>query len=93
MRFFRAASDAAYEQARGMLDSAWGLPNALGTQTCIEPAATAPRDANGKVLLAVADEWCNWPPADILLPQMIASGAAAEIGEAEYNATVNPASP
>ena len=87
MRFFRAA-DAVYEQARSTLDAAWGLPNDKGTVTCIEPAATAPQDAQGRVLLAVDDSFCTYSTAADLLPQLIASGAVEEINEATYRASL-----
>ena len=86
MRFFRAATDAVYEQARLTLDAAWRLPNDKGTETCIAPIALAPRDAAGRPMVAVSNEWCEWEPADTLLPQLLASGAVAEISEAEYKA-------
>jgi hypothetical protein len=89
MRFFRClAGDAVYEQVRHQLDAAWGLPNSQGTATCIEAAATAPRDDAGRVVLAVNDEYCAWEPAPTLLPQLIASGAVAEITEADYMAAL-----
>jgi len=87
MRFFRS-TEAVYEQARATLDAAWGLPNDTGTVTCIEPAATAPRDSQGRVLLAVADEFCTYPTAADLLPQLLASGAVEEISQATYRAAV-----
>ena len=51
MRCFRClAGDQAYEQARLVLDAAWGHPTPDGlTLTCIEPAATAPRDPQGRI--------------------------------------------
>jgi hypothetical protein len=90
MRYFTAASDEVYEQARLALDAAWGLPNAVGTQTCILPVSAAPR-LDGRPMVAVADKWCDWPPANELLPQLIASGAVQEIDAATYHAVVNPA--
>jgi hypothetical protein len=51
MKFFRA-DEATYERVRSAIDAANGWPDA-GTFTAIEPAATAPRDAAGRVLLAV----------------------------------------
>jgi hypothetical protein len=86
MRYFRAATDDVYEQARLGLDAAWGLPNDKGTVTCIPPASIAPRDDMGRIMLAVSEEWCEWSPADTLLPQLLASGAVAEISEADYKA-------
>lgn len=87
MRFFRS-TDAVYEQARTTLDAAWGLPNALGTATCIEPAATAPHDSQGRVLLAVNDEFCAFTVVDELLPQLLSTGAVEEITEADYRAAM-----
>ena len=51
MRFFHA-DEATYERVRAAIDATHGWPDA-GTRTSIEPAATAPRDAAGRVLLAV----------------------------------------
>ena len=89
MRYFRTSSDAVYEQARATLDAAWGLPDDKGTATCIEPAATAPRDSQGRILLAVNEEFCAFPVAVDLLPQLLAGGAVEEIGAAAYHAAVN----
>ena len=88
MRFF-CSTDAVYEQVRATLDAAWGLPNDLGTVTCIEPAATAPRDAQGRVLLGVDDSFCTYSVAAELLPQLLASGAVEEIDAATYRAAVS----
>jgi hypothetical protein len=88
VRFFRSTA-AVYEQARATLDMAWGLPNGQGTATCIEPAATAPRDAQGRVVLAVSDEFCGYSVAVDLLPQLLASGAVEEIDRDAYLAVVN----
>jgi hypothetical protein len=89
-RFFRG-DVATYEAIRADLDAAWGLPNHKGTDTCIAPAATAPKDSQGRVLLAVHEEFATWKPAATLLPQLLASGAVVEITEADYRAVVNPA--
>jgi hypothetical protein len=88
MRFFRSTDDV-YEQARAALDAAWGLPDSSGTATCIEPAATAPHDAEGRVLLAVDDSFCEFTAAADLLPQLLASGAVVEIDAATYMAAVS----
>jgi len=88
MRFFATPSADLYEQTRLSLDSAWGLPNDKGTVTCINPEAVAPRDIQGRVLLAVADEWCDWEPAATILPQLLASGAVVEIDRAAYHAAI-----
>lgn len=89
MRYFRSASDAVYEQARLTLDAAWGHPNeATKTVTCIDPAAVAPRDAQGRIVLAVNDEFCGYSVAAELLPQLLASGAVEEIDRETYRAAV-----
>jgi len=85
-RFFRA-SEEVYEQARAVLDAAWGHPGPVAV-TCIEPAATAPRDANGMVLLAVDAEFCTYTTASDLLPAMLASGRVQEITTEEYAASI-----
>jgi hypothetical protein len=80
-RHFRTDSDAVYEAARHALDEAWGLapPN-----TSISPAADAPRDTQGRIVLGVRLEYLEYPVAVDLLPQLIASGAVDEITLAEY---------
>jgi hypothetical protein len=88
MRFFATGDEELYEQTRLSLDAAWGLPNDRGTVTCINPAAVAHRDSLGRLLLAVADEWCEWEPAATVLPQLLASGAVEEIDAATYQAAV-----
>lgn len=90
MRYYRCeAGDEAYEQARLALDAAWGHPNAeTKTQTCIDPAATAPRDAQGRIVLAVNDEFCAYPAAEQMLGYMIGSGAVSEITPDDYQAAV-----
>jgi len=95
MRYFRClAGDAAYEQARLALDAAWGHPDAdTKTVTCIDPAAVAPRDAGGRIVLAVSDEFCEYAAAQQMLAYMIGGGAAEEITEAEYRAAVTQATP
>jgi len=85
MRFFRTADAGLYESIRLQLDAAWGHPNA-DTVTCIDPVAVAPRDSAGRVLLAVNDEFCEWPEVAAVLPGLLASGAVAELTEAQYRA-------
>jgi hypothetical protein len=89
-RFFRCESgDEFYEGVRSQLDAAWGLPNAqTKTATCIEPAATAVRDSDGRILLAVWAEFCEFTVAVDLLPQLLAAGAITEIDEATYRAAI-----
>ena len=95
MKYFRClAGDKAYEQVRLTLDAAWGHPNAeTKTVTCFDPATVAPRDAQGRIVLAVNDEFVAYPAAAEMLPQLFASGAVTEITDAEYRAAVEPPSP
>jgi hypothetical protein len=95
MRYFRCdAGDEAYEQARAALDAAWGHPNpATKTTTCIQPAATAPRDSQGRIVLAVDSAFTEYPAAASMLELMLGGGAAVEITEAHYRAAVSQATP
>lgn len=87
-RFFRA-EESTYEQVRATLDAAWGLPNSLGTQTCIAPASVAPKDSQGRVLVAVPVAFTTFTVADEVLPQLLSTGAINEITEAEYRFVVD----
>lgn len=85
--YLRTADADLYETVRLQLDAAWGHPTPDGrTITCIDPAAVAPRDAQGRIVLAVRDEFTTIEPAATLLPQLLASGAVEQISEAEYSA-------
>ena len=90
MRYFRClAGDEAYEQIRLTLDAAWGHPNAeTKTVTCFDPAAVAPRDSQGRIVLAVNADFVAYPAAAEMLPQLLASGAVTEITEAQYRAAM-----
>jgi hypothetical protein len=95
-RYFRTADADLYESIRLQLDEAWGHPTPDGqTVTCIDQAAVAPRDAQGRILLAVNESFATYEPAATLLPQLLASGAVEEIDRATYMAavTVAPNSP
>lgn len=80
-RFFRTADVALYEQIRLGLDAAWNhqLPT-----TCIDPAAVAPRDSQGRILLAVRPEFVAFDAVAGMLPGLLASGSVEEISEADY---------
>lgn len=83
MRFFRS-DETTYEAVRLQLDAIWGHGPGTGTLTCYEPAATAPRDTAGRLLLAVHDEFCAYEAVAAVLPQLLAGGAVEEISEDEY---------
>lgn len=84
-RFF-AAQPEVYEMIRTTLDAAWSLPNQKGTMTCLRPASDvgSPRDSEGRVVVAVLPEWCEWEPASTMLPQLISTNMAEEISASEY---------
>jgi hypothetical protein len=84
-RYFRTADAALYEQVRLGLDAAWGH---VPPTTCIDPAATAPRDDAGRIVLAVRQEFTEFPAAAAILPDLLASGAVEEIDRATYMAAV-----
>ena len=92
-RFFRS-TDAVYDAIRSQLDEAYGYPNAeTKTLTSITPAADAPHDAQGRVYLAIAADYCDYNLPAELLPQLLASGAVEEITEAEYRAAIQAPDP
>jgi len=94
MRYFRTASDEVYEQARLMLDAAWGHPDeATKTLTCIDPAAVAPRDSQGRIMLAVRTEFCEYSVAVDLLPQLLAGGVVDEIDAETYQDALHAGEP
>ena len=87
MRYFRTADDALYESVRLGLDAAWGHPSLDGrTVTCIDPAAVAPRDAQGRIVLAVNNEFCLYSVVVDLLPQLLAGGGVEEVDDMAYRA-------
>jgi hypothetical protein len=88
MRYFRATEDT-YEQIRITLDDAWGLPDqATATATCLPPAQQATKDTQGRCVVAVPEAFCSFTVAVDLLPDLLASGAVAEIDAATYQAAV-----
>lgn len=81
-RFFKAAP-AVYEAIRAQVDAAWGYPTEH-TQTCIPPADEQHKAADGDCIIGVKVEWTTWEPVATLLPQLLAAGQIAEIGESDY---------
>lgn len=91
MRYFRIADASLYESLRLQLDAIWGHPTADGlTVTCVTPAAVAPRDSQGRILLAVRQEFCEFAAVAEMLPQLLATGAVEEVTDSEYDAAVPP---
>lgn len=87
-RYFRSTAST-YESIRQQLDAAWGYPSDFAT-TCIEPAATAPRDSRGRRLLAVWSAFCDYEAVAAILPGLLDSGAVEEVDEATYNSASQP---
>jgi hypothetical protein len=84
IRYFRSTPEL-YEQIRATLDAAWGYPNAeTKTQTALPPATGLPADSQGRVYLAISADYCDYILPSQMLPELIASGAVEEIGEAAY---------
>ena len=84
-RYFRAP-ESVYESVRLTLDAAWSHGPASGTETCYEPAATAPRDGSGHLLLAVRSTFCSYPEVSSVLPGLLASGDVEELTAEQYEA-------
>ena len=86
MTYFRClAGDEAYEQIRQTLDAVWGHPDAdRKTVTCIDPASVAPRDTQGRIMLATSEAFCEYEAAAQMLAAVLASSVIEEIDEATY---------
>lgn len=81
VRYYRITDDALYERTRLALDAAWGHRPPV---TCVEPAATAPRDASGAIVLSVRAQFLTFPAAAAALPGLLASGKVVEITRDQY---------
>lgn len=73
-----------YEEIRAQLDQAWGHGPGTGTLTCYAPIEDAPRDKDGKALLAVRQEFCAYQAVESVLPALLKSGDVQEITRATY---------
>lgn len=82
-RFF-VASPGVYESIRLQLDAAWGHGPGTGTVTCYTPVSAVPINADGNVILAVRREFCDYPAAAEMLPQLLEAGVVTEITRADY---------
>lgn len=87
MKYFRISDDAVYESVRLQLDAAWGH---IAPVTCVDPAENAPRDHQGRIVLAVRPEFVAFSAVAQLLPQLLAIGTVEEIDEATYRAGTQP---
>jgi hypothetical protein len=90
-QYFRTANSELYETIRLQLDAAWGHPTPDGrTLTCIQPAASAPRDSEGRILLAVQADFVTYEPVASILPELLAGGSVEEITREQYLAALPP---
>ena len=86
MRFFRASSET-YEAVRLGLDALYGHPfrsdqenpDLITTESCMVPAAAAPKDAQGRCLLAVSEEDAARPEVAAQITQLTTAGLVEEI--------------
>jgi hypothetical protein len=81
-RYF-IATQAAYEQARASMDAALGLPE-FGTITSIEPAATALRSQDGRLVVAVCEDIVEESAVASMFSSMLAGGTVEELTQAQY---------
>lgn len=92
MRYFRTTL-AVYANICAQLDAAYGYPNAeTKTERTLPLAADLPADSEGRVYLAVAQEYCDYILPGQMLPELLASGAVEEVDAAVYAALL-PAMP
>lgn len=87
MKYYRTADESLYESIRQQLDLAWGLD--VHGCTCISPAAIAPRDSQGRIVLAVDDEFVAFDAVQEVLPSLLQAGVVTEIDRATYMAAVS----
>jgi len=86
MRYFRClAGDEVYEQIRATLDAAWGHPDTqTNTLTCFDPAQNAPRDTQGRIMLATSQAFCEYAASEQMLASVLSGGVIEEIDAATY---------
>lgn len=94
MIYLRTADDSLYEYVRLQLDAAWGHPTADGsTATCFAPADSGVRDSDGRLMLAINNEFASYEPAASMLSVLIGTGQVEQIAEDDYMTAVVRNSP
>jgi hypothetical protein len=84
MRYFRSLP-AVYADICVQLDAAYGYPNAeTKTERTLPLAVDLPGDGQGRVYLAVSQEYCDYILPGEMLPELLASGAVEEVDAATY---------
>ena len=88
MRYFRS-TPAVYADICAQLDAAYGYPNAeTKTERTLPLVGDLPTDGQGRLYLAVSAAYCDYILPGQMLPDLLASGAVAELTEAQYRAAV-----
>ena len=90
LKFFRIPSEANYEAIRLELDAEWGHGPGTGTDTCVDPASVAPRDQQGRILLAVDERFLGYDAVAARLPALLIAGVVEQVNEATYRAASRP---
>jgi hypothetical protein len=86
MRYFRS-TPAVYTGICSQLDAAYGYPNAeTKTERSLPLVSDLPADAQGRVYLAISQEYCDYILPSQMLPQLLASGEVEEVTAAVYEA-------
>lgn len=86
MRYFRS-TPAVYADICAQLDAAYGYPNAATkTERTLPLAVDLPTDGQGKVYLAVSQEYCDYILPGQMLPELLAIGAVEEVDAAAFAA-------
>lgn len=90
MRYFRCGPQV-YAAIGAQLDAAYGYPNAATkTERALPLASTLPSDSQGRVYLAIQNDFCAYILPSQMLPELLASGDIEEITEAQYRAVLPP---
>ncbi len=93
MRYFRSTLSV-YADICSQLDEAYGYPNTeTKTLRTLPLKADLPGDNEGRVYLAVSQEYCDYILPGQMLPELLASGAVEEVDAATYSALPQPESP
>lgn len=67
------------------MDAAWPFPQG---ETSIDPLETAPKDANGNVLIAIRSVHCDTEPFQTAIATLLSANAATEITQEDYDAAL-----
>lgn len=86
MRYFRSLPSV-YAEVCQHLDLEYGYPNAdTKTLRSLPEISTLLSDNDGRVYVAVENEYCDYILPGQMLPELLASGAVEEVDAAAYAA-------